>query len=937
MTTMDRAHNGGQSAPPPGGAERGGPRKKKKRFSVGRLIGGIFLTLFTLCVIGVLTAAIFFKIFMTYVNTTLIPSLGDVSAQEMTLSLASTIYDKNGAPILTLFDNSGETGGNRELIEYSDLPKHLVDALVAIEDHRFWDHNGVDWYGTARATIYSVTGSKTQGGSTITQQVVRAIYDDKEVTVKRKLREIFRALEFDKNTSKEDIITMYLNRVYFGNGCYGIQTAAKSYFGKDVSELTLAESAAIVGITNNPSLYDPFRDAKFLQDDGTYKTCRDFNKSRQEDILNRMASEDVGFITEAECEAAKAEKLLFTDTPEYKAKYGLTEPEPSEDEEAAVDLSKIYTWFEDAAIDEAITLIMAERGVGRDAASLLLYNGGYHIYTTLDPDIQAIVDEIYQNPANFDYPSNKGTPLDSAITIVDPYTGDVKAMAGGVGVKTVNRGLNLATARRTPGSSIKPVSIYAPALEYDVMSPMSVVDDYPIRVNDAGTGGFPKNSPIGHKGHVTITYGIQRSINTVASRTLQAMGESRSFEFMEQKLGFDLDSRDLALSPLAMGGLTYGVTTVEMAAAYGAFVNEGVYTAPRTVTRIESNDHSEVIVDNSPASTVAMKKTTAYLMNKMLRNAVTSGTGGSAAISGMTVAGKTGTTNDNYDRYFAGYTPYYSAAVWVGYKDKPEYIPAGSKNPAALAWKMVMEKVHEGLEDKSFFERPEGITSVQVCADCGLKPSALCALDYRGSRVVSGEIQASAAPSETCTCHIEVQVCTDPATGTVRLAGEYCPEETVTTRVMLQGRTFLEIPYGYTVTNEDGTTSTGWPLLADDSDAHLTYFSTLGTCRVHDENYMPEPGLPGEEGDLFPGGSGWPVAPFDPSNPDGSGEPEDPGAGEPDNQPEIPDPNPNPNPNPDPDPDPGTGEDGRTDPGVDPGVDIPEPVEPTLPDEPVLP
>lgn len=302
MTTMDRAHNGGQSAPPPGGAERGGPRKKKKRFSVGRLIGGIFLTLFTLCVIGVLTAAIFFKIFMTYVNTTLIPSLGDVSAQEMTLSLASTIYDKNGAPILTLFDNSGETGGNRELIEYSDLPKHLVDALVAIEDHRFWDHNGVDWYGTARATIYSVTGSKTQGGSTITQQVVRAIYDDKEVTVKRKLREIFRALEFDKNTSKEDIITMYLNRVYFGNGCYGIQTAAKSYFGKDVSELTLAESAAIVGITNNPSLYDPFRDAKFLQDDGTYKTCRDFNKSRQEDILNRMASEDVGFITEAECE-----------------------------------------------------------------------------------------------------------------------------------------------------------------------------------------------------------------------------------------------------------------------------------------------------------------------------------------------------------------------------------------------------------------------------------------------------------------------------------------------------------------------------------------------------------------------------------------------------------------------------------------------------------
>lgn len=921
---MDRAHTGGQSAPPPGGAERSVPRKKKRKFSVGRLIGGIFLTLFTLCVIGVLTVAIFFKIFMTYVDTTLIPSLGDVSAQEMTLSLASTIYDKNGTPILTLFDNSGETGGNRELIEYSDLPKHLVDALVAIEDHRFWEHHGVDWYGTARATIYSVTGSKTQGGSTITQQVVRDLYDDKEVTVKRKLREIFRALEFDKNTSKEDIITMYLNRVYFGAGCYGIQTAAKTYFGKDVSELTLAESAAIVGITNNPSLYDPFRDAKFKQDDGTYKTCRDFNKERQVNILNRMADEDVGLITKEECEAAKAEKLLFTDTPEYKAKYGLNEPAEAEGEEA-VDLSKIYSWFEDAAIDEAINLIMEERGVGRDAASLLLYNGGYHIYTTLDPDIQAIVDEIYQDPANFDYPSNKGTPLDSAIAIVDPYTGDVKAMAGGVGIKTVNRGLNLATARRTPGSAIKPVSIYAPALEYDVMSPMSVVDDYPIRLNDAGTGGFPKNSPIGYRGNVTISTGIQRSINTVASRTLQALGESRSFDFMEQKLGFDLDPRDLALSPLAMGGLTYGVTTVEMAAAYGAFVNEGVYTPPRTITRIESNDHSEVIVDNTPVSTVAMKKTTAYLMNKMLRSVVTGGTGGSAAISGMTVAGKTGTTNDNYDRYFAGYTPYYSAAVWVGYKDKPEYIPAGNKNPAALAWKMVMEKVHEGLEDKSFFERPEGITSVQVCADCGLKPSPLCALDYRGSRVVSGEIQASAAPTETCTCHVEVRVCTDPATGTVRLAGEYCPEETVTTRVMLQGRTFLEVPYGYTVTNEDGTTSTGWPILADDSDAHLTYFSTLGTCTLHDENYVPEPGLPGEGDDeLFPGGSGWPVAPFDPTNPGGGN---DPGG-------TAPEPGDQSQPS---EPEPSTGPEEDPDVRTDPGGDIPVPEEPTLPEEPVLP
>ena len=279
---MDRAYSGPPEGPQSGrtGAPR---RKKKKKFSIGRLIGRIFLVLFTLCVIGVLTAAIFAKIFMTYIDTTLIPSLGEISYEEMTMSLASTIYatDKNGNQVVlqTLFDNTEESGGgNRELIEYKDLPDHLIKALVAIEDHRFWEHKGVDWWGTAGAIKSTLTGGSTRGGSTITQQLLRNVTEDTEVTVKRKFREIFRALEFEKTTSKQDIITMYLNRVFFGSGYYGIQTAAKGYFGKDVSELDLAESAAIIGITNNPSLYDPFRKAEFKQDDGTIKTPRDFNK-----------------------------------------------------------------------------------------------------------------------------------------------------------------------------------------------------------------------------------------------------------------------------------------------------------------------------------------------------------------------------------------------------------------------------------------------------------------------------------------------------------------------------------------------------------------------------------------------------------------------------------------------------------------------------------
>jgi len=232
---MDRANSGGPAAPAPqDGAGREPPRKKKKKVSVGRtilgIIGRIILTLFTLCVIGVLTVGIFFKIFMTYIDTTLIPSLGEISFEEMTMSLASTIYatDKNGNEVVlqTLYDNRG-SGGNRELIEYSDLPDHLIKALVAIEDHRFWEHKGVDWKGTGRAILSTLTGSGTQGGSTITQQLLRSITEDNEVTVKRKFREIFRALEFEKTTSKEDILTMYLNRVYFGGSYYGIQTAAK--------------------------------------------------------------------------------------------------------------------------------------------------------------------------------------------------------------------------------------------------------------------------------------------------------------------------------------------------------------------------------------------------------------------------------------------------------------------------------------------------------------------------------------------------------------------------------------------------------------------------------------------------------------------------------------------------------------------------------------
>ena len=929
---MDQTYNGNPDSRP---SDRDGQplrQKKKKKVSVGRIIlktiGWIFLTVFTLGVIGVLTMGIFAKIFLTYVDTTLRPSLGEIVSEESSLALASTMYDKNGTAMLTLYDNRVATGGNRELVTYQDLPEHLVNALIAIEDKRFREHNGVDWWGTARATLYSVTGAKTQGGSTITQQLVRAAYEDTDVTVKRKFREILRSLEYEKYNSKEDIITEYLNRVYFGASSYGIQTAAKTYFGKDVSELDLAESAAIVGITNNPSLYDPFRNARWTLDDGTVKTPRIYNKERQELILDQMLEQV--YISEAECAAAKAEKLLFTDTDEYKAIHGMDVPDPEETEDGEEDgeeqrqqaaAGQYNTWFQDAAINEAISLLMEAKGYSKDTAELALYQSGYHIETTLDPVMQAKVDAVYKDISNFeDYTSKDGTPIASAISIVD-YNGNVVAMAGGVGEKTANRELNLAVSRRQPGSAIKPVSVYAPAIEYNVVSPGSIIDDYPINTT-LRDNGYPRNSSVGtntaggYSGYRTVSYGVMQSLNTVSVRTLQKLTYPRSFEFMENNLGFDLDPADIDVGPLAMGGLTYGVTTVEMAAAYAAFANEGIYTKPRLVTKIWNNDRTEVVVDNDDPATrswEAMDDTTAYLITRMLRSVITDGTGKSARLDGMTMAGKTGTTSNNFTRYFVGYTPYYSAAVWMGYRDKDEKINA-TGNPAAVIWKKVMESVHEGLEDKSFPERPEGIVTVSVCADCGLKPSSLCSEDYRGSRVISAEMQAGAVPSATCSCHTEVRVCIDPETEEVYVAGEYCPEETVVTRVMLVGREHLERPDGSLV-------------LASDSDAHLSWLTTKGPCPIHDEFYVPTPGLPGEEGEPLPGDPGfqWPTGPWDPDSVLPGGTDPEPPAGT----------DPQPQPQPDPDPQPGEPE-GPADPVDEPAVE-PMDDEPLLPDEPELP
>ena len=739
------------------------PRQRKSTGKgTGRRVGFIVGTVF---LIGLCTTLMIAGIFMTYVKTTLVPTL-EVRAEDYTMNLSSRIYyqDKETGEWVeyeTLYGTE-----NRIWADIEDMPDALWQAAVAIEDHRFFEHNGVDWRRTIGATVNMFIGMKdTFGGSTITQQLLKNMTGDNSGTVNRKVREIFRALEFEKNYTKEQILELYLNTIYLGKGCYGVQTAANYYFGKDVSELSVAECACLIAITNNPYQYGPMSTLVITRDDGTQVTARELNKERQEQILDRMAGrQDTGldYLTEEEADAAKAEVLQFTD--------GSTS---ADDLVAAASGGvKINSWFVDQVfLDVANDLAEAEN-ISVKAAQQKIYNSGYNIYTTLDPEIQEIAESVYEDRSNLDVTSRNGQKLQSGITIIDPDTGDIVAMVGAVGEKERNLGWNYATGRRQVGSSIKPLTVYAPALDAGVVTMASTFDNYPVRL--LNNSPWPKNSPQGYSGWTTLSKGVASSINTVAVQVVEKLTIPASYAFATEKLGLNLVADDMNTAALGLGGLTHGLSTVEMAAAYATFPNGGIYHEPRTYVKVTASDGETVVLENEGEEHVAMKETTAYFMNTLLQGVINSGTGGSAKFSGMTIAGKTGTTSENYDRYFVGYTPYYVAAVWTGY-DSPEKI-SYSGNPAITMWKKVMQKIHEDLPNKQFSTPSTGLETVEVCLDSGLRPTDACRADVRGSaRVQTVTVAAGTAPTESCTMHTLVDYCTEGKC----LAGEYCPAESV--------------------------------------------------------------------------------------------------------------------------------------------------------------
>ena len=637
--------------------------------TVAGTIGAVFKFLGSLLLILLISGLLFALIFAYYVKTQLTPSI-TLSLDDYQLAESGTIYyqDSNGywQEMATL-----PASQDREWVNYDNIPWYMEKALVAIEDKRFYEHKGVDWYRTSGAFVQLFADNDSYGGSTITQQLIKNLTGKKEVTVQRKLGEIFSALELEKSYNKEEIIEWYLNAVYFGEGAWGVQTAAHRYFNKDVWDLTLAESAAIIGITNKPTAYDPFFDEAA-------------NKQRQETILREMY--DQGYI----------DYNTYIDAVNEDISAALVH---SENE---VYTQEIYSYYEEVVIQDVIQDLMALRGISEETATHLVYNGGYHIYSCMDMDVQSRIDAIYQDTSQIPKPYGSDQQLQSSIVILDPYTGAIKGLSGGVGEKRANFLLNRATGTQRPaGSSIKPIASYGPATELGLITPNTLVNDSPYLYLN-GTSWYPQNDGGGNYGVVTILRAITLSLNTVAAQIVDKLpdGPVTSYNFLRERLGVtSLVPDDASYAPMALGQLTNGITVREMAQAYDAFVNDGIFTYARSYSMVTDAD-GNIIIDNTPKTTVAFTPNTAHVMTYMLQNACHYGTGTEAALWTVPVAGKTGTTSDYKDRWFVGCTPYYVAAVWTGF-DTPERIRI-SGNPAAQIFRKIMQPLHEGLEWRDF-------------------------------------------------------------------------------------------------------------------------------------------------------------------------------------------------------------------------------------------
>jgi len=642
------------------------------------------------------------------------------------------------------------------------MPDDLINAFTSVEDHRFFTHNGVDWIRTGSAVFSYFFGAGDFGGSTITQQLVKNLTGDNENSIQRKVQEIFRALHLEEEMSKEDILEMYLNIVFLGNNCYGVQAAANTYFDKDVSELSLVECAALASIVQNPSKWDP-------------KLYPENNEYRRRVILKEMLSQ--GLITRAEYDEAYNAELDL-----YSWKQNIPEEEKKD--------SKYTSWYTDAVISESISLLAKKYEVPKNIAQSMFFRGGYQIITALDPEIQEIIEKYYEQTPSAYFRNSEVLNHEAAFIIIDPHTGQIKGLVGGRGEKTGSRIFNRATqATRSPGSSMKPIGSYALAIDKGIINYGTVMDDTPYIAS--GTGGWPRNSNNRYGGLVTIEYALAHSKNTFPVKLVAQLGVNTVYNFLSDKLGIStlVDNgrrSDKNLSALAIGGMTYGVTLREITTAYGIFPAGGVFTDSYTVISI-LDANGNVVVNNEPERHIAISEQSAQTMVKLMESVIDYGTAYSYTKTvqkmKLSVAGKTGTTDNNFDKWFIGYSPYYVAGSWIGYDQNQNL---GSTHGHITVWDAIMAEIHKtkftskGIKLKSF--DTDYLISAKFCKDSGKLITDVCNADPRGSRVNTGYYTKETLPTEECDVHVFARVCATCG----KVAGDNCPEEATVVKVLLK-------------------------------------------------------------------------------------------------------------------------------------------------------
>jgi len=726
----------------------------------------------------------------------IVDSAPDISQIDVSPSgYSTTIYDSEGNVLTTLV----ASGSNRVYVEMNDIPEDLQHAFVAIEDERFYTHSGIDTKGILRAAVVGITSRDfSQGASTITQQLLKNnVFKDwtKESyfmeKVKRKIQEQYLAVELEKTMSKEVILENYLNTINLGQNTLGVQAAARRYFNKDVSELTLSECAVIAGITQNPSKYNPV-------------THPDYNEERRSKVLKNMLEQN--YISKSEYDEAMADNV-----------YERIQNVNDEAQEASP-----YSYYVDAVIDQIMSDLMYRNGYTQTQAYNMLYSGGLSIYTAQDANIQQICDEEFNNPDNFPSGSEvaltyrltvkhadgtsenfneksllsyfsannadysliyknddkakeaveqykgsilkEGDTVDESITltpqpqasmvIMDQHTGYVKAIVGGRGEKEASLTLNRATNTvRQPGSTFKVLAAFGPAIDSGGKTLASTYVDEPYNYSN---GRPVSNYYRGYLGTQTIRTAIEKSMNIIAVKCLTEITPQVGYDYLLD-FGFTtlVDSRTYADGstksdvgqPLALGGLTDGVKNIELAAAYATIANKGVYKRPVFYTKIV--DHNgNVLIDNTKSkSRTVLKESTAFLLTSAMQDVVKKGTGKVVDFGTMSIAGKTGTTSQTYDVWFAGYTPYYTCTVWGGYDVNTSMYDASYHKEL---WKAVMQRVHENLEFKEF-EVPETVKSVQVCSSSGK-------LANKGCPAKTEYFEEGTEPTEYCGRHASAHV-----------------------------------------------------------------------------------------------------------------------------------------------------------------------------------